>query len=321
MRNTWILAAAAVALAFAQSPQAQTYPNRAMKMITTVPVGSAPDVVTRTLAQKLSSNMGVPVTVDNRTGAGGLIGANAAVSAPPDGYSMLLADTGIFAILPHEQPSFDPLKSLIPVVSAGTTPLFLAVGAGLNVSNVRELLAVAKSRPGLPYGSGGSGGAAHLFMELFKTLGGIDMNHIPYKGVAPAVQAVLAGEVVAVFSGLNLLVPQEKAGKLRMIAVASQQRTALMPGLPTVAEAGLPAFDLKALTLGIFVPLNTPADIIGKLRLELMAAIKAPDVRQRLNTLAVEEPADFSQESFTETVRSELVQYAKLVKAAKASGK
>ncbi len=321
MRKSLIVLAALLAVAGAQQVQAQAFPNRPMRIIATVPPGSAPDVVARTVAQRLSANTGVPVTVDNRTGAGGLIGANTAGGAAPDGYTLLLADTGIFAILPHEHSSFDPLKSLIPVTSAGTTPLFLAVGAGLNASSVTELIAAAKAKPGMAYGSGGNGGAAHLFMELFKSLSGTDMTHVPYKGVAPAVAAVVAGEVVAVFSGLNLLVPQEKAGKLRIIAVASQTRTGLMPALPTVAEAGLPGFNIKTLTLGFFVPAGTPQDVVNKLRADLTAAVKAPDVRQRLNTLAVEEPTDFTQEYLTEIVRSELVQYGNLVKAANAAAR
>ena len=321
MRKSLIVLAVLLVATGIQQAQAQAFPCRAMKIIATVPPGSAPDVVARTIAQRLSANTGVPVTVDNRTGAGGLIGANTAASAAPDGYTVLLADTGVFAILPHEHASFDPLKSLVPVTSVGTTPLFLAVGAGLNARTVTELIAAAKAKPGMPYGSGGSGGAAHLFMELFKSLSGTDMTHVPYKGVAPAVAAVVAGEVVAVFSGLNLLVPQEKAGKLRIIAVASQTRTGLMPSLPTVAEAGLPGFNIKTLTLGMFAPAGTPQEIVNKLRVDLTAAVKAPDVRQRLDTLAVEEPADFSQEHLAETVRSELVQYGRLVRAAGASAR
>lgn len=302
----------------AQAPfaSAQPFPNRPLRMITTVPPGSAPDVVTRTVAQQLSANLAVPVTVDNRTGAGGFIGANAAASAAPDGYTVLLADTGIFAILPHFNPQFDPIKSLLPITSAGTTPIFLAVGAPLNVSSVRELLALAKSRPGLPYGSGGNGGAAHLFMEMFKEAGGVDMTHVPYKGVAPAVHALVAGDVAVVFSGLNLLVPLQNAGKLKIIAVASAKRTGLMPDLPTVREAGLPGFDVDALTLGFFVPAGTPREVTAKLRSELAAAVRAPDVRQRLHAVAVDPPADASSEALAETVRAELALYGRIIKSA-----
>lgn len=316
-----VLWLALASLVLAQSAFAQQgFPNRAMRMITTVPPGSAPDVVTRTVAQRLSANIGFPVTVENRTGAGGFIGANAAVNAAPDGYTVLLADTGVFAILPHLNAQFDPLTSLVPITSAGTTPIFLAVGSNLKVSSVRELVGAARNKPGLPYGSGGNGGAAHLFMELFKAVAGVDMTHVPYKGVAPAVQAVVAGEVAAVFSGLNLLVPMEKAGKLKIIAVASTSRTPLMPELPTVKEAGLTQFNLDALTLGFFAPANTPAEIVAKLGSELAAAIKAPDVRQRLHGLAVDEPVDASQEALARIVRAEFKQYGEIIKSAKIKG-
>ncbi len=317
MRRLVASLAIPILLASAQAlGQTQAFPSRAIRMITTVPPGSAPDVVARTVAQKLAVNIGVPVTVDNRTGAGGLIGANATINAAPDGYTVLMADTGVFAILPNLKSTFDPLKSLTPVTSAGTTPIYLAVAAGLNVNSVKDLVALAKNKPGMPYGSGGTGGAAHLFMELIKTLGGVEMTHIPYKGVAPAVQALVTGEVVAVFSGVNLLVPMEKAGKLKIIAVASQQRIARMPDLPTVAESGLPGFNMNTLTLGFFVPTGTPPDIVDKLRTDLSAALKAPEVRERLAGLAVDEPTDSSAESLAQTVRAELAQYAKLIKAA-----
>ena len=317
MKTLGIAAALGAALiAAVPVVQAQTFPSRPIRMITTVPPGSAPDVVTRAVSQRLAANIGVAVPVDNRTGAGGLIGANAAVNAAPDGYTVLMADTGVFAILPNLNPTFDPLKSLLPVTSAGTTPIYLAVHPSLNASSVKDLVAAAKAKPGMPFGSGGTGGAAHLFMEFIKTLGGVQMTHIPYKGVGPAVTALVTGEIMAVFSGVTLLMPQEKAGKLKVIAVASQRRSGLMPDLPTVAESGLPGFDMNALTLGFFVPAGTPADIVGKLRTELAAAVRAPDVRERLDALAVEAPTDATSESLGQTVRTELAQYASLIKSA-----
>lgn len=320
MRNERMLGIAAVVaaalVAGVQAAQAQNFPNRPVRIIATVPPGSAPDVVARTVAQRLAANIGVAVPVENRTGAGGLIGANAAINAPADGYTMLMADTGVYAILPNLNPAFDPVKALMPVTSAGTTPIYLAVHPSLNVNSVKELVEAARARPGMPYGSGGTGGAAHLFMELVRILGGLQMTHVPYKGVAPAVSALVAGEVMAVFSGVNLLVPQEKAGKLKIIAVASQRRSSVMPKVPTVVESGLPGFGLNALTLGFFVPAGTPADVVAKLRTELATALRAPEIRERLSALSVDVPDDDSSESLGQTVRTEFAQYGALIKSA-----
>lgn len=311
LATLWLVALVPLAQA-----QAQPFPNRPIRMITTVPPGSVPDLVARLVAKRLMADIGVPVVVENRTGAGGLVGAGAAANAPADGYTILLADTAIFAVLPHFQPQFDPFKTLVPLTSVGTNPLFLAVDANTGVNNVRELIVLAKSKPGLPYGSGGVGGAAHLFMEVFQSAAGVRMTHIPYKGVAPAVQGLLAGEVTTVFSGLNLLEPQKAAGKLRIIGVTARKRVKFMPELPTIREAGLPEFEVEPLIFAFFAPTHTSPDIQAKLREALAASIRAPEVRQRLDELAITEPTEGPPEAIAETLRAEYVRYGKVIKSA-----
>jgi tripartite-type tricarboxylate transporter receptor subunit TctC len=319
MKTLWAVSLALM-LSAAMAPGAQAQAPapgaRTIRMITTVPPGSAPDVATRTIAKRLSTDLGVPVVVENRTGAGGLIGATAAAGAAPDGTTVLLADTGVFAVLPHFHPQFDPLKALVPITAVGPNPLFLAVGAHTGVTNVKDLIALAKSKPGLPYGSGGTGGAAHLYMELFQVAAGVQMTHIPYKGVAPAVQSLVGGEVNAVFSGLNLLLPLEQANRLKIIAVGAPTRVRRLPNLPTLAEAGLPNAEIGPLNFGLFAPAGTPPDVVARLREQFSAAIKAPEVRQKLDELSVDEPADTSSAALGEIVRVELARYGKIIKSA-----
>lgn len=320
MHNKTIALACVVGALFggaqAAQAQAQAFPSRPLRILVSAPPGTAPDIVARTVSQKMSENIGRPMVVDNRPGGGGLPAINALAAAPADGYTLLITDTGVYSILPNLNPAVDPLKSLAPIALAATTPLYLGVSATLNAGNLKEFVAVAKSKPGLAYGSGGNGTAHHLFMELLKSLAGVDLNHIPHKGVAPAVQSLLAGDIVATFAGINLLLPQAKANKLRILGVASDQRSSLMRDIPTIAEAGLPGFDIKPLSKGYFVPLNTPTENIEILRAELGKATRADDVVRRLLAVDIEIPAGFAVEQFIDTVRIERQQYARLIKSA-----
>ena len=295
---------------------AQGFPNRPIRLIVSAPPGTAPDIVARTVGQKMSENLGRPTIVDNRPGGGGIPAINAVLAAAPDGYTLLITDTGVYSILPNINTGVDPLKSLVPISLAATTPLYLGTSATLNASTLQEFIAVAKAKPGLPYGSAGNGTAHHLFMELVKSLAGIDLNHIPHKGVAPAVQSMLTGEISAAFAGINLLLPQAKAGKLRILGVASDQRSALMREIPTIAEAGLPGFNIKPISKGYFAPLGTPADITELLRTEISKATRTDEVVKRLLSVDIEIPSGFSTEQFVETVRLERQVFGRLVKAA-----
>lgn len=311
-----ILAALSVLLIAPHAVQAQPYPNRAIRVLVSAPPGTAPDIVARTVGQKMSENIGRPVVADNRPGGGGIPAINALAAAPPDGYTLLITDTGVYSILPNINPAVDPMKSLAPIALAATTPLYLGASATLNVTTLREFIALAKAKPGQPYGSAGNGTAHHLFMEMVKSLANVDLNHIPHKGVAPAVQSMLAGEIAAAFAGINLLLPHAKANKLRILGVASDQRSALMRDIPTIAEAGIPGFDIKPISKGYFAPPGTPADIIEQLRAEFTRATRAEDVVRRLLAVDIEIPSGFSAEQFAERVRIERQQFGRLVKSA-----
>lgn len=293
---------------------AQKYPSKPVRVMVATPPASSPDLVGRLIASRFSEYMGVPAIVENRPGGGGVPAANMAMAATPDGYSVLMADTGMYAILPHQNASFDLLKSMIPITLAGTSPLFLAVGAGINAASLKELVALAASKPGLPYGSAGNGGAHHLFMELLKSLGGINMTHIPYKGAGPAVQALVSGEVVAAFSA-NQLFPLAKVGKLKILAIASDHRLSLLPDIPTFAEAGYPGFDVSHLTYGFFAPLNTPAEIVDKLRVAFSGTFKDAEIVQRFHAMGVELPVNATSDLFVASIMRERQQYGKLIKS------
>ena len=238
-------------------------------------------------AQKLSERLGQQVIVDNRPGAGGIIAAENVVNSPPDGYSIFIADTGHFAINVslYKKLPYDPVRDFVPVIHAVYTPLFLVVGAAQPVQRLQDLLALAKSRPeGVLYGSSGNGSAHHLMMAEIKALTGANLIHVPYKGVAQSVPAVLAGDVVAIFVGLPSIQPHVKSGKARIIAV--NKHTSLMPDIPSVAESGVPDFEGEV-SIGLLAPAGTPADIVKKLNTEVNAVLNQPDVEQRLRGLGI----------------------------------
>lgn len=298
----------------------QSFPNRVIRIIVSAPPGTAPDVTARTVAQRMSENLGSPVVVDNRAGGGGIPAVNAVSSAAADGYTVLLADTGVYSILPHVNPAADPLKSLAPVTLMGHTPLYLGVSATLGVSTVSEFLALARKKPGMAYASAGNGTASHLFMELLKSAGGINMLHVPHKGMAPGLQSMLAGDVVAIFTGVNLLVPQAKANKAKILGVAAPRRSKLMPDVAAIAEQ-LPGFDVQALTLGYLAPLGTPEDVLEKLRDEIAKATRADEVVQRLGAFDIDLPDSFSGAHFVQTIQAERRQYSAAIKSAGVTSK
>jgi tripartite-type tricarboxylate transporter receptor subunit TctC len=314
MRRLVLSAIGALALVGLPLSHAQTFPSKPIRIVVPYPPGGSPDVLARSLGQKMAENIGQQVVIDNRPGGGGLIAANIVAGSAPDGYTLLVADSSVYSITPNlnKKANFDPLKVLAPISLAATSPIYLVANADLKVSNVKELLAYAKQHPGMPYGSSGNGTAHHLSMELFKSLAGVDMMHIPYKGASQTVPALLAGDVGVAFTGLNVAASHAKAGKLKILAIAEGQRSALSPEVPTIAESGVPGFDVS-ITLGAFAPANTPRAIIDRINAELAKALKSPDVQQRLHTLGVEGVGS-TPERFAEVIRKELVSYQKLVK-------
>ena len=310
------IAAVAVVLGGVGHTSAQTFPSKTIHFVVPYGSGGSPDVLSRVLAQKLSENIGQPVVVDNRPGAGGIIAAEAVAKAAADGYTLFIADTGHVAINPslYAKLPYDPIKDFTPVTLAVTTPLFLAATATLPIQTVKQLIDYANSKPGLPYGSSGNGSPHHLGVELFKLLTGVKMTHVPYKGVAQSVPALVAGDVAVLFAALPSLSPHVRSGKVRLLAVGTAARTPLMPEVPTLAESGAPGFEIDA-DIGFLAPAGTPREVVQKLNSEILKVLHAPDVKQRLAGLGID-VAGSSPERYAEAIRAKIQRYGKLVKDA-----
>ena len=284
-------------------------------MVVAFPPGGTSDVVARTLAQKLNESFGQPVIVENRPGAGGNLGAEFVAKAPADGYTLLVctpAELAINVSLYGKMP-YEPVKDFTPVTLATSAPLILVVHPALPVKTVRELIALAKSRPReLNFGSAGSGSSPHMAMELLRESAGIQINHIPYKGTAPAITDLLGGHIQVFFAGTPPALPQVRAGKLRALAVTTAKRTLLMPQLPTVAESGLRGFVIDNWQ-GVLLPANTPRDIVARLNSEIVKILALPDVKQRLSEQGAE-PAGTTPEQFSTYIRSEIDKYAGIIR-------
>lgn len=303
-----VLVAAPVAIA-------QTYPAKPVKLVVPFPPGGSLDLTGRLLAQKLTEAWGQPVVVENKPGAGGNIGADLVAKSPPDGYTILLGALSTHAVNPslYAKMPYDAAKDFAPITLIAITPNVLVVNAAAPVNNVREFIAYARANPGkLSFGSGSSGSAGHLAGELFKVETGTDAVHIPFKGGAPATQALLSGDTQFMFDNLANAMAQVKAGKLKALAVTTAKRSPLVPDLPTMAEAGLPGFDI-ATWYGLFAPAGTPPAIVAKWNVDVTKILNTPDVRARLIADGAE-PAPNTPEQFVQMIASELVKYARIVK-------
>src|SRR5215470_11825452 len=281
------IAAAAIALALALPAAAQAplaYPSRPVKLVVPFPPGGPLDVIGRAIAQKLTEVWGQSVVVDNRPGAGGNIGADVVAKSPPDGYTILMGALSTHAVNPslYATMPYDPIKDFAPITLVAITPNVLVVNASLPVNSAKEFIAYAKANPGkLAFGSGSNGSAGHLAGELFKVETGSDAVHVPFKGGAPATQALLAGDKQFMFDNLANAMAQVKAGKLRALAVTTAERSKLAPELPTMAEAGLPGFDIST-WYGLLAPAGTPKAVIDKWNAEVTKILNSPDMRERL---------------------------------------
>jgi tripartite-type tricarboxylate transporter receptor subunit TctC len=293
-----------------------TFPVRGARLVVPFPPGGPLDAVGRAIAQKLTEAWGHSVVVDNRPGAGGNIGADLVAKSPPDGYTVVMGALSTHAVNPSLYPSmpYDAVKDFAPITLVAVTPNVLVVNPSLPVNSVQELVAYAKARPGkLSFGSGSNGSAGHLAGELFKVDAGLDMVHIPFKGGAPATQALLAGDTQLMFDNLANAMPQVKAGKLRALAVTTAQRSKLAPDLPTMAEAGLPGFDIST-WFGLLAPAGTPPEAIAKWNADVTRILAAPDMRERLAAQGAE-AAPTTPAAFAQFIGAELVKYARIVKA------
>jgi len=295
---------------------AQPYPSKPIRFVVPYPPGGPLDTVARLLGQKVSESVKQPVVVDNKPGAGGNIGADAVAKSAPDGYTILMGAVATHAINPtlYANIPYDPIKDFQPVTQLASTPNVLIVNNSVPASNVREFIAYAKANPGkLNFGSGSTGSAGHLAGELFKTMAGVDMLHVPYKGAAPAMQDLVAGQVQLMFDNFASANTQVKAGKVKALAVTTAKRSALAPELPTIAESGLPGFDINT-WFGIFVPAGTPREVVDRLHAEFTRALALPDIREKIANLGAE-PVGSRPEEFVAYVKSEGEKYARVIKA------
>lgn len=318
MHAPGILGAALAAALISLAPfgaQAQSFPSRPVRLVVPYGTGGGPDVIARALSQRLPDALGQPVIVDNRPGASGAIGAEVAAKSPPDGHTLFVADNGHWAINPALRPnlSYDILRDFTPVTQLITSPLFLAVPPSLPVKNLQELIALAKTRPGgLSYGSSGIGSPHHLALAQIATLTGANLIHVPYKGVAQSVPALLAGDIAALFAALPSVGPHAKSGKARIIAVNTPRRTQVMREVPTVAESGVPDFNVE-IAVGLLAPAGTPPEVVRRLNVEVVKLLNTPDFQERLAPQGID-TAPSTPEQLGELMRADRPRYAKLVK-------
>ena len=301
-------------LPFAVLAQADAYPSKSIRIVVPFPPGGATDIAARLIGTKLSERWKQPVVVENKPGAGGNLGSDIVAKAPPDGYTLVMGVTGSHAINTslYSKMPYDPVADFEPITQVAVVPNVVVVHPGVPAATLAELVALAKKEPGkLNYASLGNGTAAHLTMEMFKTAAGIDLAHIPYKGSAPAVADLLAGQVQVMVDGLPSALPHVKAGKLRALAVTSAKRSAAAPDLPTIAESGYPGFFADAWS-GLFAPKHTPKPIVDKLAAEVQRILDLPDVRERLASLGAE-PVGSTPAEFAGHVRREIDKWSRVV--------
>jgi tripartite-type tricarboxylate transporter receptor subunit TctC len=294
---------------------AQGWPDRPLKFVVAAPAGSSLDVLARTISDKLKDRLGQPVVVENRSAAGGTVATDAIAKSPPDGYTMVISFNGPLAFGPYvySRLPYDPLKDLAPVIITSSQPSVLAVNAALPITSVKELVDYAKANPGkLNFASVGNGSSSQLTMELLKSTAGIDIIHVPFNGSPPAVTATIQGETQMLFAVMQPLQAQIQAGKLRAIAVTTAKRFALLPDLPTIAEAGYPGFEALAWN-GILVAAGTPRPIIGRLNTEINAILRDPAVKTALNAQGFELVGG-TPEDFGNLIRSESDKWAPIIK-------
>lgn len=279
---------------------AQTYPSKPIRLIVPQPPGGGNDAIARMIGGKLSIALKQQVAVDNRSGAGGLIGAELAAKSPPDGYTLFLGNVATMAIVPSLQKKvpYDPLRDFAPVSLIASAPLIVVVHPSLPVRTVKELIALAKAKPGqLNYASNGIGSSTHLATEMFKLMTKINLVHVPYKGLGPATTDLLSGQMQVMFSSAVAMMPHVKAGRLRAIAMTGAKRSSAIPDIPTVMEAGVPDYESGS-WYGILVPAGTPREAIDLLHKEIAAAVRSPDITDRLVAEAVlpvgDTPAEFA---------------------------
>ncbi|MBS7778502.1 tripartite tricarboxylate transporter substrate binding protein [Acidovorax sp. CCYZU-2555] len=294
---------------------AQGFPDKPLRLVVPFPAGGAADMMARGMALRLGTQLGQQVVIENRGGAGGTTAAEVVARAPADGYTLFFTTMGTHAINPalYAKLRYDPVKDFAPVALTHTTPRVLVVGPTVTARNVKELVALAKQKPGvLSYGSAGNGSSSHLSGALFEALAGVNMMHVPYKGSAPLLTDVLAGRVDMTFDSYTVYEEQIRSGRARALAVTSRTRLSSLPDIPTLAEAGLAGYDVSN-WLGVMAPANTPKAVIDTLNAALVRAMATPELRKQLIHLGIE-PASSSPEEFAQLVRAEIPKWRTIVK-------
>ncbi len=320
-KKNWIPAFAGMTLAvfvsiFAAPALAQGYPSKPIKIVVPYPPGGFNDTLGRILAAKFTEAWGQPALVDNKPGANTLIGGEFVAKSAPDGYTLYVVAFP-FSVVPSlfKTMPYDTVKDFQPIILAGQTPNLLVVNPSVPAKTVGELIALAKAKPGsLSYASTGNGSSNHISMELFKSLAGVDIVHIPYKGSAPAVTDLLGGQVHLMFDNTPNVLPQVKAGKLRALGQSGTARGALTPDVPTVAEAGVPGYEVTV-WFGLVAPAGTPRDVVDKLNGEVKKILAMPDVREKFAAQGVE-PLGSTPEQFGTHIREQMAKWGKVVKDA-----
>jgi tripartite-type tricarboxylate transporter receptor subunit TctC len=313
--SKWLCAVALAVLAISTA-SAQPYPSRPIKIVVPYPPGGFNDTLGRTLATKFSEAWGQPSFVENKPGGNTLIGNEFVAKSPPDGYTLLVVAFP-FSVVPSlfKTMPYDTVRDLTPVILAASSANLLVVHPSLPAKSVGELLALAKAKPGsLSYASTGNGSSNHISMELFKSLAGVNIVHIPYKGSAPAVTDLLGGQVQLMFDNTPNVLPHVKAGKLLALGSSGPKRDALTPDVPTVAEAGVPGYELTV-WFGLVAPAGTPREVVQKLNAEVIKILAMPDVRARFLAQGVE-PQGGTPEQFGEHIKSQMAKWAKVVQDA-----
>jgi tripartite-type tricarboxylate transporter receptor subunit TctC len=291
------------------------WPTKPITYVVPFPAGGTTDTLARIIGQKLSVALGQPVIVDNKPGAGGNIGSGSVARAAPDGYTILGGTISSHAINASLYPKlpYDPAKSFVPITLIGTNPLVLIVPPNSSAKSVKDLIAQAKAKPGsVTFASAGSGTSQHLAVEMFKSLAGVDVVHVPYKGSGPAIQDVMGGQVDAMFDTTVVAAPQIKGGKVRALGVTSAKRVKGWDTIPTIAESGVPGYEIVSWQ-GIFAPAKTPPEIVKRLNTEIVKILNMPDVRERMEQLGVD-PVANTPEEFAAFQKAEIAKWAKVIK-------
>ncbi|MEO5784375.1 MAG: tripartite tricarboxylate transporter substrate binding protein, partial [Casimicrobiaceae bacterium] len=306
----------AVLLPWTAAAQAQSYPNRPVRLIVPFAPGGGTDILMRILAPKLSEALGQPIVIDNRPGASSIIGTELVAKAPADGYTLLAVDTS-YSVNPslHAKLPYDSVKDLAPVIHLASAPVILVVHPSVPAKSVKELVALGKAKPGsLAYASGGNGASTHLAGELLKMVAGIDAVHVPYKGTGPAIADVVAGQVQMNFAGISSARQFVESGRLRAIAVTGDKRNPAMPDVPTFAESGYPGVDAGT-NWGLFAPAGTPPEVVARLNTELNRVLQMPEVKSRVADLGYDVGGG-TPEAWAARARADTEKWAKVVKQA-----